>query len=151
MTANYETAVEPQRTQRTQRTADRMGQHLTRLNDVTGAVIESALRVHSSLGPGLLESAYQACLIYELRTRGLDVQSQVAVPIDYNGVIIETGYKMDLLVDNAVVVELKTVAKILPIHEAQLLSYLRLNRRRVGLLINFHVVHLRDGIKRMAN
>jgi GxxExxY protein len=90
-------------------------------------------------------------LIYELGVRRLDVQSQVAVPIDYNGVIIETAYKMDLLVENQVVVELKTVSKILPVHEAQLLSYLRLGRRRVGLLINFHELHLRDGIKRMVN
>ncbi len=121
------------------------------LNDLTGAVIASALRVHSTLGPGLLESAYNACLIYELGVRGLDVRSQVAVPIDYNGVIIETAYKMDLLVENQVVVELKTVSKIMPVHEAQLLSYLRLSRRRVGLLINFHELHLRDGIKRMMN
>ena len=124
---------------------------MTHLNEVTGAVIESALRVHSVLGPGLLESAYQACLIYELRVRGLDVQAQVPVPIDYNGVVIEIGYKIDLLVDNRVVVELKAITKILPVHEAQLLSYLRLSRCPVGLLINFHVRRLRDGIKRMAN
>lgn len=123
----------------------------TQLNHLTGRVIESAIRVHSALGPGLLESAYHACLIYELRVRGLDVESQVALPINYNGVIIEAGYKIDLLVANQVVVELKTVSKILPIHEAQLLSYLRLSHRPVGLLINFHVIHLRDGIKRMAN
>ncbi|HVE33892.1 MAG TPA: GxxExxY protein [Gemmatimonadaceae bacterium] len=128
-----------------------MSSDLRQLNDLTGAVIASALRVHSTLGPGLLESAYHACLIYELGVRRLDVQSQVAVPIDYNGVIIETAYKMDLLVENQVVVELKTVSKILPVHEAQLLSYLRLGRRRVGLLINFHELHLRDGIKRMVN
>jgi len=128
-----------------------MSSDLRQLNDLTGAVIASALRVHSTLGPGLLESAYHACLIYELGVRRLDIQSQVAVPIDYNGVIIETAYKMDLLVENQVVVELKTVSKILPVHEAQLLSYLRLGRRRVGLLINFHELHLRDGIKRMVN
>ena len=128
-----------------------MSSDLRQLNDLTGAVIASALRVHSTLGPGLLESAYHACLIYELGVRRLDVQSQVAVPIDYNGVIIETAYKMDLLVENQVVVELKTVSKILPVHEAQLLSYLRLGRRRVGLLINFHELHLRDGIKRIVN
>jgi GxxExxY protein len=128
-----------------------MSSDLRQLNDLTGAVIASALRVHSTLGPGLLESAYHACLIYELGVRRLDIQSQVAVPIDYNGVIIETAYKMDLLVENQVIVELKTVSKILPVHEAQLLSYLRLGRRRVGLLINFHELHLRDGIKRMVN
>ena len=128
-----------------------MSRNSGELYDLTGAVIGSALRVHSALGPGLLESAYHACMIYELRSQELEVESQVAVPIDYNGVIIETAYKMDLLVENQVVVELKTVSKIMPIHEAQLLSYLRLSRHHVGLLINFHELHLRDGIKRMAN
>ena len=120
------------------------------LNLITSKVIRGALKVHTALGPGLLESAYQACLIYELRLQELDVKPQVEVPILYNGVRIETGFRMDLLVQDLVVVELKTVAKVLPIHQAQLLSYLRLSRRPIGLPINFHVRQLRDGITRMA-
>jgi len=128
-----------------------MARDLARLNLITGKVIHGALKVHTALGPGLLESAYHLCLVYELGLQGLDVKSQVDVPIDYNGVPIETGFKMDLLVQDLIVVELKTVAKVLPVHEAQLLSYLRLSRRPMGLLINFHVRRLRDGITRMVN
>lgn len=109
------------------------------------------MRVHSALGPGLLESAYQACLAHELRKRGLRVRAQHPMPVVYEDVQIDLGYKADLLVDDAVVVELKAVAKVLPIHVAQLLSYLKLSGFRVGLLINFHVLHLKDGITRMVN
>jgi GxxExxY protein len=109
------------------------------------------MRVHSRLGPGLLESAYQACLAHELRQRGLTVGVQVGLPVEYDGLRIESGYRIDLLVENAVVVELKAVEAIHPIHRAQLLSYLRLSRNRVGLLINFNVKHLRDGIVRLIN
>jgi GxxExxY protein len=121
------------------------------INDRSGHVVDAAMRVHSTLGPGLLEGAYEACLAYELRKRGLRVLAQVPIPVVYDGVRIELGYRADLLVDDAVVVELKAVAKLLPIHEAQLLSYLKLSEYRVGLLINFHVRHLKDGIKRMVN
>ena len=117
----------------------------------SGAVVHAALRVHSALGPGLLESAYEACLAYELRAHGLAACTQVALPVVYRGVALEVGYRLDLLVDDEVVVELKTVARLLPIHEAELLSYLKLSSHRVGLLINFHEPHLRDGIRRMVS
>jgi GxxExxY protein len=117
----------------------------------TAQIIDAALRVHSALGPGLLESAYAAYLAYELRRRGLEVRTQVAIPVHYQEVRLELGSRADLLVDDAVLVELKTSTKLLPIHEAQLLSYLRLSGFRVGLLINFHAVHLKDGIKRLIN
>ena len=118
---------------------------------VTGRVVGAAIVVHSALGPGLLESAYEACLAHELRKRGLRVRVQVPLPIVYDGVRIDLGYRIDLLVDDAVVVELKAVTRLHPIHEAQLLSYLKLSGHRVGLLINFHSLHLRDGIRRMVN
>jgi GxxExxY protein len=117
----------------------------------TGEVVDAAMKVHSAIGPGLLESAYHACLAYELRSRGLHVQSQVPLPIRYGEVTIEVGYRLDLLVDDAVLVELKAVTKVLPVHRAQLLSYLQLSGYRAGLLINFHVPHLRQGIIRMVN
>jgi GxxExxY protein len=121
------------------------------LNETTGDVVDAAMKVHTALGPGLLESVYDACLAQELRSRGHDVQSQVPVPITYGGIRIESGLRLDLLVDRAVIVELKAAPKLLPVYEAQLLSYLRLSGHRVGLLINFHEIHLRDGIKRMVN
>ena len=113
--------------------------------------MDAAMQVHSALGPGLLESAYQTCLAYELRNRGFRVRAQHPMPIVYRDVRIDIGYKADLLVDDVVVVELKAVAKVLPIHVAQLLSYLKLSGFRVGLLINFHALHLKDGITRMVN
>ena len=109
------------------------------------------MAVHSALGPGLLESAYAACLAHELRERGLRVVMQHPLPVLYRGVQIELGYRLDLLVEDAVVVELKAVSRVLPIHEAQLLSYLKLGDYRAGLLINFHVRHLRDGVTRVVN
>src|SRR5690242_15807998 len=121
------------------------------INDVTGAVLDAALKVHSELGPGLLESAYAACLAYELKKGGLEVTTQFELPVVYNEIRIELGFRVDLLVERAVVVELKTVSKLLPVHEAQLLSYLRLGNFRAGLLINFHAARLKDGIKRMVN
>ena len=120
------------------------------LNLITGQVVDAALKVHRHLGPGLLESAYQACLLYELRKRRLEVGSQVEMPIRYDDVLIEPAYRVDLLVAGVVIVELKAVAKILPIHEAQPLSYLRLSGLPVGLLINFHSILLRDGIRRIG-
>lgn len=117
----------------------------------TGAVVDAAMKVHSVLGPGLLEGTYEACMAHELRLRGYRVRTQVPLPVRYEGLELQLGYRIDLLVDNEVVVELKSVAKLLPIHHAQLLSYLRLNDFRVGLLINFHEHHLRNGIKRIVN
>ena len=116
-----------------------------------GQVVDAAMRVHTALGPGLLEGAYQACLAQELRWRGTAVRSQVVLPVTYRNAIIDLGYRVDLLVDEVIVVELKAVTKLLPIHEAQLLSYLKLSGYRAGLLINFHVPLLKDGIKRMVN
>ena len=121
------------------------------LNEISGEVVDSAMKVHTALGPGLLESAYQACLAYELRKRGLNVSVQLDRPIVYEDVLIDVGYRIDLLVENAVVVELKAITKLLPVHEAQLLSYMRLGGYPVGLLLNFHEQHLRNGLKRMVN
>jgi GxxExxY protein len=121
------------------------------LSDITAQIVDAAMKVHTGLGPGLLESAYEACLAHELRKRNLQVETQVALPVHYDGVDIELGYRIDLLVEGAVIVELKAVRELLPIHEAQLLSYLKLSRKKIGLLINFHVLRLKDGIKRLAN
>jgi GxxExxY protein len=117
-------------------------------NEISGMVVDAALKVHSALGPGLLESAYEACLAYELRERGLGVETQVVLPVVYDGVRVDAGYRIDVLVQNSVIVEIKSVADLLPIHEAQLLSYLKLSGRRIGLLINFNVLRLKDGIRR---
>jgi GxxExxY protein len=121
------------------------------INHISGKIIEAAMTVHSALGPGLLESAYEACLLHELRKIGLLVSSQVSLPIMYDGLKIDAGYRIDLLVEDCVIVELKAVEKVLPIHEAQILSYLKLSNKRLGLLVNFNVVHLKDGLKRVAN
>ena len=121
------------------------------VNEITGAVVSSAMKVHSLLGPGLLESAYEACLAHELRNRGFHVGTQVALPVVYEGHKLEAGYRIDLVVAHQVVVEVKSAETIHPIHKAQLLSYLRLSGMRVGLLINFNVLHLRDGISRMVD
>ena len=121
------------------------------LKTISGHVVDAAMKVHSALGPGLLESAYETCLKHELLKRGLEVKSQVELPVWYDGVRLDAGYRIDLLVSDAIVVELKSVDKIAPIHEAQLLSYLKLSNLQVGLLMNFNVIHLKDGIKRMVN
>lgn len=126
-------------------------QRIEEINYVSRQVVDAAMRVHSILGPGLLESAYEACLAQELRKRGLHVLVQVPLPLVYDGFRVEVGYRADLLVNDSVIVEVKAIAKLLPVHDAQLLSHLRLSGHRVGLLINFHVVHLKDGIKRLVN
>ncbi len=120
-------------------------------SQISGQIIDAAMRVHSQLGPGLLESTYEACIIHELRKRGLRFESQIFLPVSYDGVQIDAGYRIDLLIENAIIVELKAVEKLLPVHQAQLLSYLKLSGRKLGLLINFNVVHLKDGIIRLAN
>ena len=122
-----------------------------RINEITGAVVNSAMKVHTLLGPGLLESAYQACLAHELRSRGFEVAIEVPLPVVYEGHKLEVGYRIDLVVEGRVVVEVKSVEIIHPIHEAQLLSYMRLSGISVGLLINFNVLCLRNGIKRMVD
>ncbi|EMI26864.1 MAG: GxxExxY protein [Rhodopirellula sp.] len=121
------------------------------LNEVTGQIIDASMKVHTALGPGLLESAYEACLAYELRKRGMSVVVQLALPVTYDGVELDAGYRIDLLVEGRVIVELKSVERTTSLHEAQLLSYLKLSGQKVGLLINFNVVKLKDGIKRMVN
>jgi len=121
------------------------------LNEISGQIVAAAITVHTVLGPGLLENAYEACLKHELLKRGLAVEQQVALPVVYDGIKIDLGYRLDLLVAQEVIIELKAVEKVTPLHEAQLLSYLKLGRKKLGLLINFNVVHLKNGIKRMAN
>jgi GxxExxY protein len=107
--------------------------------------------VHRTLGPGLLESTYEACLKYELEKRRLKIQSQVGLPVIYDGMKIDLGYRLDILVEDAVIIELKAVTMIIPLHEAQLLSYLKLSGKHLGLLINFNVTLLKDGITRRIN
>ncbi|MBE3070189.1 MAG: GxxExxY protein [Planctomycetes bacterium] len=121
------------------------------LNRITEAVIGAAMDVHRELGPGLLESAYEACLAYELAQRGFTVERQKDMPVRYRNVMLDCGYRMDLLVEGKVVVELKALQTLLPVHEAQLLSYLRLSGCRVGLLLNFNVKTLKAGIRRVVN
>jgi GxxExxY protein len=118
--------------------------------EVSRLVIGSALKVHTALGAGLLESAYEACLAYELRQMGCLVQTQVQLPIEYRGVKVDAGYRLDMLIDDLVIVELKCVDSISAIHKAQIISYLKLSGKSLGLILNFHVVHLRDGIKRFV-
>ncbi|HSZ59865.1 MAG TPA: GxxExxY protein [Tepidisphaeraceae bacterium] len=121
------------------------------INQISAEIIDAAIKVHSALGPGLLESAYEGCLLHELRKRGLKVLPQVVLPVVYDGVKIDVGYRIDLLIEDCVMVELKSIEKLAPIHEAQLLTYLKLSGIKVGLLINFNVLHLKDGLKRMVN
>ena len=121
------------------------------INAITEGVIGAAIAVHRALGPGLLESAYEACVAYDLVDSGFLVERQKGLPVVYRGVELDCGYRIDLLVENKVIVELKAVEKILPIHEAQLLSYLKLSGCKVGLLINFNVKVLKTGIRRLIN
>lgn len=116
----------------------------------TARIIDSAIEVHRELGPGLLEKTYERCLFHELTMRGIEVRSQIAVPVMYKGLEIDCAYQLDLLVEESVTVELKAVEKLLPIHEAQLLTYMKLAGIRTGLLLNFNVPLMRDGIKRMV-
>jgi len=117
----------------------------------TETIIGAAIEVHRVLGPGLLESTYEACLADELAERGLKVERQKALPVKYREVLLDCGYRIDLLVEDMVIVELKVVDRLAPIHEAQLLSYLRLSGMPVGLLLNFNVTELRRGIRRLVN
>ncbi len=121
------------------------------LNDISAAIVDAAMKVHSRLGSGLLESVYEVCLRRELEKRGLKVLAQVGLPVVYEGETLEVGYRVDLLVEDQVIVELKSVERLCEAHEAQLLTYLRLSNKRLGLLLNFGAAHLKDGIKRMVN
>ena len=120
------------------------------INNITGQIIDAAMKVHTALGPGLLESAYEACLAHELKKRGFSIERQKEMPVEYDGILIDIGYRLDLLVNDKVVVELKAVSEVAPIHEAQILSYLKLGKKPIGLLINFNVQRLKDGIKRFC-
>jgi GxxExxY protein len=120
-------------------------------NEIGDSVIAAAMRVHSIVGPGLLESAYEACLRYELERRELRVRAQVMLPVRYDDLVLDAGYRIDMLVEDLVVIELKAVHAILPVHKGQLLSYLKLGGFKLGYLLNFHVAQMRDGITRMVN
>ncbi len=122
-----------------------------KLDSITRRIIGAAIEVHRTLGPGLLESAYQACLAFELRQLGYKVEEQKPLPVAYKDVKLDCGYRMDLVVEDSIVVEIKAIEQLAPIHQAQLLSYLRLSGRHVGLLINFHVRVLKDWLKRIVN
>ena len=119
------------------------------ISELTGRIIGCAMKVHSALGPGLLESAYRLCLVHELARNGVQTRTEVKLPVVYQDVRLDAGYRLDVLVEETIVLELKSVEELAPIHKAQLISYLKLGRYPAGLLINFNVVHLRDGIKRM--
>ena len=117
---------------------------------IARAVVNAGLQVHKALGPGLLESAYEHCLAYEIQTRGLSVRRQVALPIIYKDISLDAGYRLDLLVEDSVVVEIKAVDALTRVHEAQVLTYLKLSRRRIGLLMNFNVDLFKNGVKRLV-
>jgi GxxExxY protein len=121
------------------------------INQLTGSVIGAAIEVHKMLGPGLLESIYEECLCYELSLLKIKFESQKELPIEYKGSKLSSGYRIDLIIDNQLILELKSCDQIQPIHEAQLLTYLKLSGIKYGLLINFNTVLLKDGIKRLAN
>ena len=120
------------------------------VNQLSGQVVDAALVVHSALGPGLLESAYEACLVRELTDRGIKVERQVPVPVVFKGDKLDVGFRLDLLVDDRVIVELKAVNRFMPIHKAQVMTYLKLTGLKVGLLLNFNVTSMRYGMKRVV-
>lgn len=122
-----------------------------RADQLSKIIIGAAIEVHRALGPGLLESAYESCLCRELSLRDVPIQRQVELPLEYKGIIVDCAYRLDLVIDDCVIVELKAVQQLEPIHEAQLLTYLRLTGIRLGLLINFNVAVLRQGIKRLVH
>ena len=123
----------------------------SRAEQVAAAIVDAAIKVHKTLGPGLLESVYEACLCYELTKRAIPYRQQVALPVRYEEVFVETGFRIDVLVDDSVIIELKCVDAIAPIHEAQLLTYLKLANIRLGFILNFNVPLMKHGIKRMIN
>ncbi|MBD2521659.1 GxxExxY protein [Nostoc sp. FACHB-133] len=122
-----------------------------RQNELSGVIIGCAMRVHTALGPGLLESAYEECLDYELKKSGLNVGKQIPLPLVYQDVQLECVYRLDLMVENQVIVEIKSVESFHAIHSVQLLTYLKLANCKLGLLLNFNVLHLKEGIKHVAN
>ena len=120
-------------------------------NEIGEAILGAAMKVHSAVGPGLLESVYETCLTHELEKQGHDIRRQVSLPVEYDGKRIDAGFRPDILVADKVLVEVKSVERMAPIHTAQILTYLRLSRYKLGYLLNFNVVHMRDGIKRVVN
>ena len=122
-----------------------------KINRITEKIIGCAIEIHRNLGPGLLESAYEECLCYELKQVGLEFKRQVPLPVIYKGINLECGYRMDIVIEDLVIVEIKAIERILPVHEAQLLSYLKIYNKKVGLLMNFHVPILKSGLKRIVN
>ena len=131
--------------------SNRGGAETPRENKLTEKIIGCAIEVHKALGPGLLESAYEECFCYELAQNRFSFSRQVPLPVVYKGIKLDCGYRIDVLVNDLIIIELKTVEKLLPIHDAQLLTYLKLYRRSLGLLMNFNVPALKDGIKRLVN
>lgn len=121
------------------------------IEEIAKNIVDSAIKVHRALGPGLLESAYQHCLIYELRQRGFEVKHELVLPVVYDGQQLDAGYRLDMLVEDCIIVENKAVDQLLPIHEAQLLTYLKLRNCQLGFLLNWNVVLMKHGIKRMVN
>ncbi|PKN99228.1 MAG: GxxExxY protein [Chloroflexi bacterium HGW-Chloroflexi-5] len=120
-------------------------------NEISSVVVDAAFKIHTKVGPGLLESAYQTFLVYEVKKRGLFVESEVPMPVQYDGVKVDIGYRADLLIEKLVIVELKSVEKVIDIHKKQLLTYLKISDFRLGLLINFNVPLIKDGITRIVN
>ena len=127
------------------------GNSTNQIDRIAKEVVDAAFKVHSSLGPGLLESAYEACLAHELTKRGYRVERQKAQPVIYEGLEIEVGYRLDLLVEDVIIIERKAVEQLAPIHQAQLLTYLKQSSKQLGFLMNFNVPLIKDGIRRIAN
>ena len=122
-----------------------------KLNEISKIIVDAAYQVHKEMGPGLLESIYELCMINELKNRNLIVNSQVSIPLMYKGVELSKEFKIDLLIENEIIIELKSVEFVLPVHHAQIISYLKLTDKKLGLLINFNVPLIRDGIQRFVN
>jgi len=121
------------------------------IEDIASRIVAVAMKIHTALGPGLLESAYQKCMEYELKKIGLKVECEVLLPIRYEDIDIDAGYRLDMLIDDSVIIENKTVEKLLPIHEAQLLTYLKMRKCKLGFILNWNVPRMKDGIKRMVD
>jgi GxxExxY protein len=121
------------------------------IETIASKIVAAAIKVHTVLGPGLLESAYQKCLEYELKNDGMQVACEIVLPVIYEKVVIDAGYRIDMIVEESILIENKTVEKILPIHEAQLLTYLKMKNCKIGFLLNWNVPRMKDGIKRMVN
>lgn len=140
-------------TQRARRDAmdAKQQENRNRLERIATDVVDAAIKIHSALGPGLLEDVYEKCLAMELEKRNHTVERQVTVPVQYEEMVFETGYRLDLLIDDCFIIEVKSVEKMMPVHLAQILTYLRLGKMKLGLLLNFNVPKMRDGIRRVVN